>query len=106
MTIVPMIWAVRATRRRSRPAPDSADLAIGVFLAHVVSLFNATEPGILANRSVIWRQLAACAFFFCIFMFVNDEVAPPTRKDRLRHVRAGLLTAVIELSFRGARSSG
>lgn len=106
MTIIPMIWAVRATSARVpvlRGTP--LDLAIGVFLfANVVSLFNVTEPTILVQSVVVlWRQLAACAFFYCIFMFVNDE-ARLLRFGKIVCVTCALVmvTAVIELFFPGS----
>lgn len=105
MTIIPMIWAVRATSARVpvlRRTP--VDLAIGAFLfAHVVALFNVTDPHILTECVVVlWRQLSACAFFYCIYMFVNDE----TRLFRFGKFVcvAGtlvMLTAVTELFFPG-----
>ena len=106
MTIIPMIWAVRATSGRVpvlRRTP--LDVAIGVFFfANVVSLFNVTEPTILAHSvGVLWRQLSACAFFYCIFMFVNDEERL-FRFGKVMCVSCALVmvTAVIELFFPGS----
>ena len=105
MTIIPMIWAVRATSARVpvvRSTP--VDLAIGAFLmAHVVSLFNVSDPAILTQCvTVLWRQLAACAFFYCIFMFVNDEERL-FRFGKIVCIACTLvmLTAVTELFFPG-----
>ncbi|HEU4929584.1 MAG TPA: O-antigen ligase family protein [Candidatus Krumholzibacteria bacterium] len=105
MTIIPMIWAVRATSARApllRRTP--VDLAIGAFLMlHFVSLFNVTDPLLLAHSIVvIWRQLSACALFYCIYMFVNDE----ERLFRFGKVvcvtcTLVMLTAVVELFFPG-----
>jgi hypothetical protein len=105
MTIIPMIWAVRATSARApilRRTP--LDFAIGAFLlAHVVSLFNVTSPVILTQSiGVLWRTLSACAFFYCIYMFVNDE----ERLFRFTKVvcvacTLVMLTAVTELFFPG-----
>ncbi len=105
MTIIPMIWAVRATSARStfmRRTP--LDLAIGVFLlAHVVAIFNVTNPTILSHSVVVvWRQLSACALFYCIYMFVDDE----ERLFRLGKVvcvtcTLVMMTAVMELFFPG-----
>ncbi len=105
MTIIPMIWAVRATSARVpvfRRTP--IDLAIGVFLfAHVIALFNVTEPVLLTQSVVVlWRQLSACAFFYCIYMFVNDEERL-FRFGRVVCVTCTLvmMTAVFELFFPG-----
>lgn len=105
MTIIPMIWAVRATSARVPVLRRTAlDMAIVVFLfAHVVALFNVTEPIILVQCVVVlWRQLAACAFFYCIYMFVNDE-ARLFRFGKIACVTCALvmLTAVTELFFPG-----
>ncbi len=105
MTIIPMIWAVRATSARVpvlRRTP--LDVAIGAFLlAHVVALFNVSEPTILTHSIIVlWRQLSACAFFYCICMFVNDEQRL-FRFGKIMCVTCALvmLTAVIELFFPG-----
>ncbi|MCI0450959.1 MAG: O-antigen ligase family protein [Candidatus Latescibacteria bacterium] len=105
MTIIPMIWAVRATSSRVpllRRSP--LDLAIGAFLLmHVAALFNVGETALLSqNVIVLWRQLSTCAFFYCIYMFVNDEERL-FRFGRIVCVTCTLvmLTAVIELFFPG-----
>ncbi len=105
MTIIPMIWAVRAASARSplmRRTP--IDLAIGTFLLlHFVALFNVTDPLLLPqNVVVIWRQLAACALFYCIYMFVNDEERL-FRFGKVLCVTCTLvmMTAVVELFFPG-----
>jgi hypothetical protein len=105
MTIIPMIWAVRATSARApilRRSP--VDLPIAVFLlAHVVALFNVSEPTILMHSvMVLWRQFSACALFYCIWMFVHEE----QRLFRLVKIVSVtcifvMITAVIELFFPG-----
>lgn len=105
MTIIPMIWAVRASSARVPIVHRTGvDLAIGAFLlAHVVALFNVTDPQILTQSIVVlWRQLSACAFFYCIYMFVNDE-ARLFRFGKVVCVACTLvmLTAVTELFFPG-----
>ncbi len=105
MTIIPMIWAVRATSARVPVLSRSPlDYAIGAFLlAHVVAFFNVNDP-VIFTRSVIvlWRQLTVCAFFYCMWMFVNDE----ERLFRFLKVvcvtcALVMLTAVVELFFPG-----
>ena len=105
MTIIPMIWAVRATSSRAplvRKTP--IDFAIGTFLLlHFVALFNVTDANLLPqNVVVIWRQLSACALFYCIYMFVNDEERL-FRFGRVLCVTCTLvmLTAVVEVFFPG-----
>ena len=94
-----------ASADRARATP--VDLAIGAFLlAHVVALFNVSDPAILTQCVVVlWRQLAACAFFYCIFMFVNDEERL-FRFGKVVSIACTLvmLTAVTELFFPGAKS--
>ncbi len=106
MTIIPMIWAVRATSGKiplTRRSP--LDAAIGVFLlAHVVSLINVSDGGTLARSvGIIWRQLTACAFFYTIYLFVTDE-ARLFRLGKVMSVACFLvmITAVLELFFPGA----
>lgn len=105
MTIIPMIWLVRATSARAPVMRRTAlDLAIGAFLlANVVSLFTVTQSAFLTQSVVvIWRQLSACAFFYCICMFVNDEERL-FRLGRIACVACTLvmMTAVLELFFPG-----
>jgi O-Antigen ligase len=105
MTIIPMIWTVRATSARVpvlRRTP--LDLAIACFLlAHMVAMFNVSDPTIVAHSvMVLWRQFTACALFYCIWMFVNDE----QRLFRLGKIVCVtcifvMLTAVVELFFPG-----
>jgi hypothetical protein len=69
----------------------------------VVALFNVSDPAILTQCVVVlWRQLAACAFFYCIFMFVNDEERL-FRFGKVVSIACTLvmLTAVTELFFPG-----
>jgi hypothetical protein len=106
MTIIPMIWAVRATSGKLRLTRRSPlDAAIALFLlAHVVSFINVGDSATLVKSiAVLWRQLAACAFFFTIFMFVNNE----EKLFRLGKIMCFacflvMLTAVAELFFPGA----
>lgn len=106
MTIIPMIWAVRATSGKLPLTRRSAvDAAVAVFLlAHVVSLINVNDTATLARSiGVLWRQLTACAFFYCIFMFVNDETKL-FRFAKVMTVACFLVmsTAVMELFVPGA----
>ena len=105
MTIIPMIWAVRATSSRAPLMKRTPiDLAIGAFLLmHFVALFNVTESLLLPqNIVVIWRQLSACALFYCIFMFVNDEKRLFTfGKVLCVTCTLVMMTAVVEVFFPG-----
>jgi len=106
MTVIPMIWAVRATSAKIPVLHKTAvDRAIGLFLlAFVVSLFNVTEgPTLARGIGVIWRQLTAVAFFYSIFMFANDE-KKLFRLGKIMCIACFLVmtTAVIEVFHPGA----
>ena len=106
MTIIPMIWAVRATSGKMPLMRRSAvDAAVAVFLlAHVVSLINVNDTFTLARSiGVLWRQFTACAFFYTIFLFVNDE-EKLFRFGKVMTFACFLVmtTAVTELFFPGA----
>ncbi|HEX5132977.1 MAG TPA: O-antigen ligase family protein [Candidatus Krumholzibacteria bacterium] len=105
MTIIPMIWAIRATSAKiaiSRKSP--LDAAIAVFLlAHVIALINISDvPTLVRNIEVIWRQAAACTFFYMIFLFVNTE-EKLFRLVKIASFACFLVmsTAVLELFFPG-----
>ena len=107
MTIIPMIWAVRATSGKlPLTRHSSIDRAVALFLlAYVVSLINVSDATTLARSvAVLWRQLTACAFCYMIFLFVTDE------KKLYRFGKAMsfacflvMTTAVMELFFPGAK---
>lgn len=92
MTVIPMVWAVRATSNRvpifhSTPV----DRAIGLLmLAYVLSFFNVDDPRLVVKGvQVVWLQLACLAYFYLIVRFVDDE----RKLDRL------LMTACIAVGF-------
>jgi hypothetical protein len=106
MTVIPMIWAVRATSAKiplTRRTP--LDRAIGFFLiAYVVSMVNVSDTVILAKSiGVLWRQLTACAFFYMIVLFVDSE-EKLFRFGKVMCFACFLVmtTAVLELFFPGA----
>ncbi len=105
MTLIPMIWAVRATSSRSAVwVRTPLDFPIAAFLmAHAVALYSVSDSAMLShNITVVWRQFAACACFYCVYMFVNDE-ARLFRFTKILAVTCALvmLTAVLELFFPG-----
>jgi O-antigen ligase len=105
MTVIPMIWAVRATSGKIPLMRRTAlDVAIAAFLiAHLVSLIGVGEEQALARGfHVLWQQLTACAFFYTIVLFVNDE-AKLFRLGKIMCVACFLVmsTAVTELFFPG-----
>jgi O-Antigen ligase len=106
MTVIPMIWAVRATSSRmplARRSPLDAAIALFV-IAHVVSLYKVNDSFILAKSLiVIWTMLTACAYFYTIYLFVDDE-EKLLRLGRVMCIACALVmfTAVIELFFPGA----
>ncbi len=106
MTVIPMIWAVRATSSKiplMRRTPLDKPVAL-FLLAFVASLFSVSDTSTLAKGiGVIWRQLTACAFFYTIVLFVDDE-EKLYRLGKVMCVACFLVmtTAVIEIFFPGA----
>jgi len=106
MTLIPMIWAVRATSRRLPLFKRTPiDAAVALFLiSYLVSMFNVNNPAVLTNTiTVLWRSFAACAFCYCIIRFVDDE-EKLMRLGQVMCVSCALVmsTAVLELFFPGA----
>jgi O-antigen ligase len=105
MTVIPMLWAIRATSSKVpllRRTPLDAPIAL-FLMAFIVSLFNVSDSRLLGLSLVaIWNQFAACAFFYCIVMFVDSE-QKLFRLGKVMCVSCGLvmLTAVLELFFPG-----
>ncbi len=106
MTIIPMIWAVRASSSKiplTHRTPIDRPVAL-FLLAFVVSMITISDSLVLARGvGVLWRNLTACAFAYSIMMFVNDE----TRLFRLGKIMCVacflvMITAVMELFFPGA----
>jgi len=105
MTLIPLIWAIRATATGARLfAKTYLDAPIVVFLfAYVLSFFNVTEGHlVIAGINVVWRQLACFAYFYMIVNFVDDE-QKLMRMLRVLCAMTGLvmLTAIVELLFPG-----
>lgn len=105
MTVIPMVWAVRAASTKTRlfrATPLGAPHALFI-MAYFVSLMNVESKLALAlSLQVIWRQLACITFFAMIVTFVDDEKRLK-QILQLMCVSVGLvmLTAIIELSAPG-----
>ena len=106
MTVIPMVWAVRAASTRTRlfrPTPLDAPHALFI-IAYFLALTNVESHLALARSlQVIWRQLAAITFFAMIVTFVDDEKKLKTILQ-LMCVSVGLVmsTAIVELISPGA----
>lgn len=106
MTVIPLVWAVRAASTKSRLWRKTAvDVPIVLLLAaHIVSFFNIDSNfALIQSLKIMWRAVAAIAFFYLIVTFVNDE-KKLTTITKVLCVSCGLvmLTAVLELFFPGA----
>ena len=106
MTVIPMIWAVRATSSKTALIRrTNLDVPIVLFFfAYIISLYNVDgNYALIRSAEIIWRQIAAFAFFYMIVNFVNDE----TKLFRMVKVMCAtcgfvMFTAVFELFFPGA----
>ena len=106
MTLIPLIWMVRATSTRSALFKRTPlDLPILVFfLIYIVSLINVDgDVALKASIRILWTQLTAIAFFYMIVNFVDNE----EKLNRFAIVIAVacafvMMTAVVELFFPGA----
>jgi hypothetical protein len=101
MTVIPMIWAVRAASTKTRLFRRTAlDAPVAVFLlAYVLSFMNVdTNHLLIMGLKVFWRQLACFAFFYMIVTFV-DTPEKLTRLLKLMAITITLvmLTAIVEL---------
>jgi len=106
MTVIPMVWAVRAASTRSRLfRPTPLDWPHVLFImAYVVSLLNVeTHSMLVKSLQVIWRQIACITFFAMIVTFVDDEKKLKTLL-RMVCISVGLVmvTAIVELAIPGA----
>ncbi len=105
MTVIPMVWAVRATSNRVPVFfATPADRAIGLLmLAYVLSFFSVDQPHLLVKGvQVVWLQLACLAYYYLIVRFVDDE----RKLDRvlmMMCIAVGLVmfTAITEMFFPG-----
>jgi len=106
MTLIPMIWAVRATsQKQTLFYRGPLDAAIGVFLlAYVVSLYSVSEGAALGHSiRIIWIQVTAIAYYYMITRFVEDEEKLVRLASIVAIVCALVMaTAVLELIAPGA----
>ena len=107
MTVIPLIWAVRAASTKSRffLQKTKLDIPIVLFLfAYLLSFFNVeTSKELAESLRIMWRTVASIMYFYMIVNFVNDE----KKVILLTKVACGvcalvMATAVIELFFPGA----
>jgi O-antigen ligase len=106
MTIIPLIWAVRATSTKQKffLAKTSVDFPIILFLfAHVLAFINVRNTyELVESFNVVWRTIATVMYFYMIVTFVNDEKKIITLTKVLCVVcSVVMLTAVLELFFPG-----
>jgi hypothetical protein len=106
MTVIPMVWAVRAASTRTRLFRKTPlDWPHALFIiAYFMSLMNVESHDALARSlQVIWRQIACITFFAMIVTFVDDE-KKLKRLLQLMCVSMGLvmLTAIVELVAPGS----
>lgn len=76
MTIIPMIWAVRAASTRTRIFRSTIlDKPHVLFImAYFLSLMNVeTHRNLVMGGQVIWQQITVIAFFALIVTLVDDE---------------------------------
>jgi hypothetical protein len=76
MTVIPMIWAVRAASTRTRlfrrTTLDSPHVLF--IMAYFLSLMNVeTHHNLVMGAQVIWQQLTVILFFLLIVTLVDDE---------------------------------
>jgi hypothetical protein len=76
MTIIPMIWAVRAGSTRTRLfRPNPLDSPHVLFImAYFLSLMNVeTHRHLVMGLGVIWQQITVVLFYLLIVTLVDDE---------------------------------
>jgi hypothetical protein len=101
MTVIPMIWMVRAASMRAVlfRATNLTWPIVALMMAYVLSLSN-VESGheLLESLRVIWRQIA-CIFFFLMIVTFVDNAEKLQRLLKIACISCVLimLTAVIEL---------
>jgi len=76
MTVIPMIWAVRAASTRTRlfrPTPLDKPHVLFI-MAYFLSLMNVeTHKNLVMGLGVIWQQITVILFFSLIVTLVDDE---------------------------------
>jgi O-Antigen ligase len=76
MTVIPMIWAVRAASTRTRLfRPTMLDAPHALFImAYLLSLMNVeTHRNLVMGLQVIWQQITVILFFLLIVTLVDNE---------------------------------
>jgi hypothetical protein len=77
MTLIPLIWAVRATSTKTAMyvRRTKADFAIVLFLfAYVLSFINVdSTPELINSLKVMWKTVATVLYFYTIVTFVDNE---------------------------------
>ncbi|HEX6791169.1 MAG TPA: hypothetical protein VF247_07665, partial [Candidatus Krumholzibacteria bacterium] len=106
MTVIPMVWAVRAASTRTRLfRATPLDWPHVLFImAYFVSLMNVeSHLALVESLQIIWRQIACITFFAMIVTFINDEKRLK-QVLQLMCVSVGLVmtTAIVELAAPGA----
>jgi hypothetical protein len=101
MTMIPLIWLARsrAAGERFFARTEIDKWVIVLVLAYFVSFFNVeTTELFVGGLKMVWRQLAALAFFYLIVTFVNDE-KQLERITKVVAISGGFvaLTGVVEL---------
>jgi hypothetical protein len=76
MTVIPMIWMVRAASTRTRlfrKTPLDAPHVLFI-MAYFLSLMNVeTHKNLVMGLSVIWQQITVILFFLLVVTLVDDE---------------------------------
>lgn len=106
MTLIPLLWVVRArSGHQSLFQRTPLDGAIAFFLIAYILSFTHVRGGheFAMSLKMLWRQLAALAFYYLIVTFVDDE-EKLARITKVFAIAAGLLafTGVVELFAPGS----
>jgi hypothetical protein len=106
MTMIPLIWLgrSRATGERFFARTEIDKWVIVLIFAYFVSFFNVETTALfVGGLKMVWRQLAALAFFYLIVTFVNDE-KQLERITKVVAISGGVvaLTGLVELISPGA----
>ncbi len=105
MTLIPLIWAVRATARKLpllRPTPVDVPILL-LMLAYLLSFFNIDNNyNLIMGLKLFWRQIACFAFFYMIVNFVSTEEKLVTMAKVLCAMAGVIMfTGVLEIVFPG-----
>ena len=106
MTIIPLIWFIRASSTRSPLFRRTRlDAAFALFLfAHVLSFVNVeTDNELVESLKVMWRTMTTILYFYMIVNFVDSErKLLVLTKVLCATVALAVSTALIELVAPGA----